>query len=110
MARPKKLNHPPTTAKALEETSLPALSPSTVIGGVYSETTIPETPVNSEIVAEPIPEEIIKSDKKLYRSKNFNLYHPFQCRHLTTDVSTELFMDGWLESQINAGLVKEWQS
>jgi len=27
-----------------------------------------------------------------------------------TNSPTELFMDGWLESQINAGLVKEWQS
>jgi len=86
MARPKKLNHPPTTnAEALKEVTIP------------------------EIVEEPIVEEIIKPDKKLYRSIRFNMYHPFQFRHLTTDAATELFMDGWLESQINAGLVEEWQ-
>jgi len=66
-------------------------------------------PQEPEILAEPTPQESINPDKLLYIATKFNLYHPFQYRHVDTTTPVELYMDGWLESQMNVGLVKLWQ-
>jgi hypothetical protein len=81
-----------------------------------------------QIVAEQLPEENIKPDMtvseifetideamnaplkevetKLYIACSFRLWHPFQNKYIS-ETPVELVMDGWLESQINAGLVMQ---
>ena len=77
----------------------------------------PKASPKPKILAEDKTEEIIKVDKpqpekelpdkpKKFISNNFRLWHPFQSKYIS-ETPVELTMDGWLDSQIKAGLVKE---
>lgn len=44
---------------------------------------------------------------KSYVALKFSMAHPFQKKYLEVGMPVQLELDSWLESQINAGIVKE---
>jgi hypothetical protein len=67
--------------------------------------------MNAPLEPEELPadslESFVTEDKpKRYLAKSFRLWHPFQDKYIS-ETPVELIMDGWLDSQIKAGLVVE---